>query len=106
MTMSRMPRKRGTESPLLWRGVAVAAGAETVDAVGAASLFWPALDLQGLVGDDDQGDDVGQDRRAAHEEQGHGDQADDDRVDLEVFGDAAADPAEHAVLPASIQSFH
>ena len=48
--------------------------------------------------DDDGGDDVGQDAAEAQQGQHHHSQTDHGGIDVEVFGDAAADAVDHLVL--------
>ena len=51
-----------------------------------------------LVGDEQDGGEVGEDACAAEEDERHGADAHEDRVDVEVLRDAAADAADDAIV--------
>lgn len=56
-------------------------------------------EVVGLVGDDDPGDEVGEERCAAAEEDEHDEEhADQSDVPAEVLGEAGADSADHAAV--------
>ena len=60
-----------------------------------ASGGWPGL---ALVGDEEDGGEVGEEARAAEEGERHGADAHQDGVDVEVLRDAAADAGDDAVV--------
>ena len=70
----------------------------------AAGLAGDGLAGAVVLGDEQQRGDVGDDREAADEDQRDGGDPDDQRVDVEVAGQAAADAAEDAVVAGAQQA--